>query len=157
MGLSTHSLSRKAYRSDLRDSQWRRIKRLLPKAKRRGRPRANEREVLNGILYVLSTGCRWEDLPHDIAVAHQTCNRRLLDYQRRRVWQRILGELLKEADRRCLISRTLTMTPASSNPKGGQRPSRILRKAPDLRPQASLGDRRAGQSVELHSEQGESA
>ena len=104
MGLSTHSLSRKAYRSDLRDSQWRRIKRLLPKAKRRGRPRANEREVLNGILYVLSTGCRWEDLPQDIAASHQTCNRRLLDYQRRRVWQRILGELLKEADRRGLLN-----------------------------------------------------
>lgn len=104
MGLSTHSLSRKAYRSDLQDSQWRRIKRLLPKAKRRGRPRANEREVLNGILYVLSTGCRWEDLPHDIAVSHQTCNRRLLDYQRRRVWQRILGALLKEADRRGLLN-----------------------------------------------------
>jgi len=104
MGLSTHSLLRKAYRSDLRDSQWRRIKGLLPKAKRRGRPRANEREVLNGILYVLSTGCRWEDLPHDIAASHQTCNRRLLDYQRRRAWPRILGELLKEADRRGLLN-----------------------------------------------------
>src|SRR5262245_739590 len=104
MGLPTHSLSRKAYRSDLRDAQWRRLKRLLPKAKRRGRPRANEREVLNGILYVLSTGCRWEDLPHDIAASHQTCNRRLLDYQPRRVWQRILGELLKEADRRGLLN-----------------------------------------------------
>jgi transposase len=104
MGFPTHSLSRKAYRSDLRDAQWQRIKRLLPKAKRRGRPRANEREVLNGILYVLSTGCRWEDLPHDIAASHQTCNRRLLDYQRRRVWQRILGELLKEADRRGLLN-----------------------------------------------------
>jgi transposase len=104
MGLFTHSLARKAYRSDLRDCQWQRIKRLLPKAKRRGRPRANEREVLNGILYVLSTGCRWEDLPHDIAASHQTCNRRLLDYQRRRVWQRILGELLKEADRRGVLN-----------------------------------------------------
>jgi len=100
MGLSIHSLARKAYRSDLRDAQWQRIKRLIPKAKQRGRPRANEREVLNGVLYVLSTGCRWEDLPHDIGASHQTCNRRLLDYQRRRVWQRILGEFLKEADRR---------------------------------------------------------
>lgn len=104
MELPTPSLSRKAYRSDLRDSQWRRIKRLLPKAKRRGRPRANEREVLNGILYVLSTGCRWEDLPHDIAASYQTCNRRLLDYQRRRVWQHLLGELLKEADRRGVLN-----------------------------------------------------
>jgi transposase len=60
--------------------------------------------VRNGILYVLSTGCRWEDLPHDIGASYQTCNRRLLDYQRRRVWQKMLGELMKEADRKGLIN-----------------------------------------------------
>jgi transposase len=76
----------------------------LPKPKARGRPRANDREVLNGILYVLSTGCRWEDLPHDVDASYQTCNRRLLDYQKRRVWQKLLGELLKEADRKGLLN-----------------------------------------------------
>ena len=104
MALPQHSLPRKAYRSDLNDAQWNRIKRLLPNPKNRGRPRANEREVINGILYVLSTGCRWEDLPHDIEASYQTCNRRLLEYQRRRVWQKILGELMKEADRKGLIN-----------------------------------------------------
>jgi transposase len=100
MTFPTHSLLRKAYRSDLSDAQWNRVRRLLPKPKARGRPRANEREVLNGILYVLSTGCRWEDLPHDVDASYQTGNRRLLDYQKRRIWQKILGELLKEADRK---------------------------------------------------------
>lgn len=100
MTFPTHSLLRKAYRSDLSDAQWSRLKRLVPKAKRRGRPRANEREVLNGVLYVLSTGCRWEDLPHDIKASYQTCNRRLLEYQRRRVWQKMVGDLMKEAARR---------------------------------------------------------
>lgn len=104
MALPEHSLPRKAYRSDLSDAHWNRIKRLLPKPKARGRPRAHEREVINGILYVLSTGCRWEDLPHDIAASYQPCNRRLLDYQRRRVWQKILGELMKEADRKGLLN-----------------------------------------------------
>jgi transposase len=28
-----------------------------------GRPRADDRKVLNGILYVLTTGCRWMDMP----------------------------------------------------------------------------------------------
>jgi len=93
------TLPRKAYRSDLTDAQWNRVKRLLPKPAATGHPRSNEREVLNGILYVLSTGCRWEDLPHDIGASYQTCNRRLLEYQRRRVWQKMLGELLKEANR----------------------------------------------------------
>jgi len=104
MGLPEHSLPRKAYRSDLSDAQWNRIKRLLPKPKGYGRPRVNDREVINGILYVLNTGCRWEDMPHDIAASYQTCNRRLLEYQRRRVWQKILADLMKEADRRGLIN-----------------------------------------------------
>ena len=104
MELPVHSLPRKAYRSDLSDAQWKRIKRLLPKPKRFGRPRSNDREVINGILYVLNTGCRWEDMPHDIDASYQTCHRRLLEYQRRRVWQKILGDLMKEADRRGLIN-----------------------------------------------------
>lgn len=104
MAFPKHSLPRRAYRSDLSDAQWKRIKRLLPKPKKRGRPRADEREVINGILYVLTTGCRWEDLPHDIDASYPTCYRRLLEYQRRRIWQKILGDLIKEADRRGLIN-----------------------------------------------------
>src|SRR5215469_10661614 len=94
MELPVHSLPRKAYRSDLSDAQWKRIKRLLPKPKRFGRPRSNDREVINGILYVLNTGCRWEDMPHDIDASYQRC----------RVWQKILSDLMKEADRRGLIN-----------------------------------------------------
>jgi transposase len=95
---------RQPYRSDLSEAQWKRIKRLLPKAARIGRPRANDREVINGILYVMWTGCRWEDLPHDIAASPKTCHRRLLEYQRRRVWQRMLGELTKEANRKGILN-----------------------------------------------------
>jgi transposase len=102
--LTISTAPRKAYRSDLTDAQWKGIKRLLPKPAATGRPRVNQREVLNGILYVLSTGCRWEDMPHDIEASYQTCNRRLLQYQRRRVWQKIVGELMKEANRKGLIN-----------------------------------------------------
>jgi len=89
---------RKPYRSDLTDAQWMRIKPLLPKPKPRGRNRVDDREVINGILYVLATGCPWEYLPHDIRASYQTCHRRLLDYQRRRVWQKIVADLMREAD-----------------------------------------------------------
>ena len=98
------SLSRKAYRSDLTDAQWNRIKRFLPKSAPTGRPRADDREVINGILYVMWMGCRWADLPHDIAASPATCHRRLLEYQRRRVWQKILASLTKEAYRTGLIN-----------------------------------------------------
>ena len=88
-------MPRKPYRSAVTDAQWERIKRLVPKPTPTGRPREDEREVFNGILYVL-----WEDLPHDIGVSPKTCNRRLLEYQRRRVWQRMVADWLTEANRR---------------------------------------------------------
>jgi len=91
---------RKAYHSDLTDAQWQRLKPLLPHPAPTGRRKVDDREVLNGILYVLVTGCGWEYLPHDIRASYQTCHRRLLEYQRRRVWQKILQELLKEAYRK---------------------------------------------------------
>jgi transposase len=97
-------LSRKAYRSDLTDAQWHRIKRFLPGPAATGRPRVDDREVINGILYVMWTGCRWDDLPHDIAASPKTCHRRLLEYQRRRVWQKILASLTKDAYRKGLIN-----------------------------------------------------
>lgn len=96
-------MPRKPYRSDVTDAQWNRINRLMPRPARTGRPRADEREVLNEILYVLRTGCRWEDLPHDILASRKTCNRRLLEYHRRRVWQRLVADLMREADRRGML------------------------------------------------------
>jgi transposase len=100
----TARASRKAYRSDLTDAQWHRIRPLLPSPAPTGRHKADDREVLNGILYVLVTGCGWEYLPHDIGASYQTCHRRLLEYQRRRVWQKILQELMKEAYRKGKIN-----------------------------------------------------
>jgi transposase len=98
---------------------------LLPKGARTGRPRATEREILNGILYVLKTGCQWEDLPHDIAASSKTCHRRLLEYQRRGVWQKIVRVLLQEADRRGYLNFTNAYHDASviKSKKGPRRKS----------------------------------
>ena len=48
---------------ELGDEQWELIAPLLPKHKRRGRPRAEDRPTLSGILWVLRSGARWKDLP----------------------------------------------------------------------------------------------
>ena len=55
------------YPSDLTDAEWALVAPLIPPAKRGGRPRTvNLREVLNGIFYVLWTGCQWTALPKDL-------------------------------------------------------------------------------------------
>ena len=60
-------MPRRAYPSDLTDQQWEVIEPLIPAALPGGRPRSVDmREVFNGILYVLRTGCAWRLLPHDL-------------------------------------------------------------------------------------------
>jgi transposase len=55
------------YPSDLTAEEWTHIEPLIPPAKRGGRKRAvNVREVLNGLMYVLSTGCQWRSIPKDL-------------------------------------------------------------------------------------------
>ena len=59
--------SRLRYPSDLTDTEWSLIKRLIPRAKRGGNKRTvNVREVVNGLMYVLSTGCQWAAIPKDL-------------------------------------------------------------------------------------------
>jgi putative transposase len=53
------------YDTDLTDDQFALVEPFLPKRKRTGRPPADLREVLNGILYLVRTGCQWRLLPHD--------------------------------------------------------------------------------------------
>ena len=54
------------YPSDLTDEEWGHVAGLIPPAKRGGRKReVDERDVLNGIMYVLSTGCQWRYAPKD--------------------------------------------------------------------------------------------
>ena len=55
------------YPSDLTDQEWALIEPLIPPAKRGGRRRTVDvREVMNGVLYVLGTGCQWRALPKDL-------------------------------------------------------------------------------------------
>ena len=55
------------YPSDLTDAEWALVEPFIPPAKHGGPQRTVDvREVLNGILYVLATGCQWRALPKDL-------------------------------------------------------------------------------------------
>jgi len=59
-------MDNKNYPSDLTNEQWKLIEPLLPHAKTGGRPRSTDlRQVINGILYLVRTGCSWRMLPRD--------------------------------------------------------------------------------------------
>jgi transposase len=78
---------------ELTDEQWAFIAPLLPPRAKTGRPRVDDRKVLNGILYVLVTGCRWCDMPRQYG-AYQTAWRRFRELQEKGIWQKILQALL---------------------------------------------------------------
>lgn len=66
--------SRLRYPSDLTDEEWALIGPLIPPAKRGGNKRTvEERAVVNGLMYILSTGCQWAQLPKDLP-ARSTVN-----------------------------------------------------------------------------------
>src|SRR5260370_38685071 len=83
----------------LTDAQWKQSRPLLPKQPKRPRgrrPRADDRKVLEGILWILRSGARWCDLPEGFP-SPATRWRRLQDWEEKEVclelWRPFLTEL----------------------------------------------------------------
>jgi hypothetical protein len=74
--------------SDLTDDQWEYARRFLPIQPRVGRKRTDDRRTINGIRYVLETGCRWSDMPRRYG-SHVTAWRRLKRWSEEGVWDQI--------------------------------------------------------------------
>ena len=94
---------RKPYPSDLTDEQWDILAPLLPAAKSGGRPRSVDlRETVNGILYVLRSGCAWRMLPNDLP-PWQTVYKYFRRWTLDGTWKRVHEELrpvVREAEGR---------------------------------------------------------
>ena len=85
-----------SYPSDLTDKQWEQIGPLIPAAMPGGRPRGVDmRRVLDGIRYVLRTGCAWRSMPHDLPSC-KTCWYYFDRFGRDGTWQRISERLLPQ-------------------------------------------------------------
>jgi putative transposase len=58
---------RLSYATDVTDTEWELVRPYVPEAKPSGRPEVYpKRKILNGIFYLLRTGCAWHLLPHDL-------------------------------------------------------------------------------------------
>ena len=88
---------------ELTDVQWAIIETLLPKAKsgsgRKGRPRRDDRGILEGILWILRTGARWKDMPIEFP-PYQTCHDRFTEWVDSKTIDRILRALLADLQER---------------------------------------------------------
>ena len=60
-----------------------------------GRPRIPHRIALKVIWYVLTSGCRWEDVPTEMGCSGRTAHRRLRAWEELGVWDRLHADLLR--------------------------------------------------------------
>ena len=85
--------NRKSYPSDLTDRQWKEIESLYTGMRR---CKCSKRELTNAVLYLVDTGCKWRQLPHDFppySTVHSF-------YRRARIngmWNKILKYVVKKA------------------------------------------------------------
>lgn len=89
----------------LTDAQWKKLEPLLPempKSNKGGRPWADNRDVMEGILWILKTGARWRDLPRRYP-SPSTCWRRLKIWEEEGVWLLVWSAFLEELDTKGLL------------------------------------------------------
>lgn len=106
------------------DRQWSVLEPLLPRQdySKGGRPRADDRKVLEGIIWILRTGAQWNELPTKFG-SPMTCWRRLKNWQQQGVWDKIWKHLLKELEKEKKIDWDITFLDGTFAPakKGGSK------------------------------------
>lgn len=94
------------YTQFINDQRWKRLSPLLPKPKLKpkgGRPPVDNRQVLEGILWILRSGARWQDLPRRYP-SPSTCWRRLRLWEEQGVWLDVWRKFLSILDEKGRIN-----------------------------------------------------
>ena len=99
----------------LTDKQMEFIAPHLSKPARTGRSRCDDRTTVNGIFYVLPTGCRWADMPKKYGTK-SSAHLRFQKLQQKGVWKKISSDLIKTAHRQNRISLQKVSVDSSSIP-----------------------------------------
>ncbi|HEX8236291.1 MAG TPA: IS5 family transposase [Abditibacteriaceae bacterium] len=105
------------YEINLSDAEWSHLKHLIPGPKPGGRPASwCRRSILNGIFYLLRSGCHWRMMPREYP-PWQTIYRYFRAWQATGVWEKInaiLRERLRRASGRHSTSSTAIIDSQSS-------------------------------------------
>ena len=83
-------------RHELTETEWARLEPLLPPLQA-GKPRQDDRRILNGIVWKLATGAPWRDLPERYG-PWQTVYTRFRRWTQAGVWDRLLAAIQRQAD-----------------------------------------------------------
>jgi transposase len=111
--------------TDLTDAEWALIAPLLPGAegKKNGRPRLDDRKVLNGIFFILRTGSPWRDLPERYG-PYTTVYNRFNRWAKKGVWLSIF-EALSARSPQSLQLIDSSIVRAHQHAAGGKKGARI--------------------------------
>lgn len=115
------------YPTDLNDSEWNVIEQYLPQPKPKGpggRPRENlRRQILNGIFYIVRSGCAWRLLPHDLP-HWKTVYHYFRKWRKEGIWQQMNDALRQtvrtEAGREAQPSAAILDSQSVKTAEGGQ-------------------------------------
>ncbi|WP_082089377.1 transposase [Methanosarcina horonobensis] len=111
---------------ELSDAQWKYIRFHLPPQPKVGRKRVNDRQIINGILYVLVTGCQWRDMPKQYG-SYVTAWRRLKRWSEEGVWDMIFDSLKDDPYRNGQLSLGIVAIDSSFvEAKKGEKVSSIM-------------------------------
>jgi len=117
------------------DALWDEVKGLIPPHPphpRGGNEWADDRLCLRGIVFVLRTGCQWQDLPAEaFGVSGSTCWRRLRDWTVAGVWAAMHAKVFADLDAAGGVDHSLGSVDSASGRavKGGRTPGRTRRTA----------------------------
>jgi len=90
-------------RYELSDRQWERVKDLLPgKIGDPGRSGRDNRQFVNGVLWVLRSGARWYDLPERYG-KWKSVHTRFSRWAKAGVWERVFEALVRDRDNQYLM------------------------------------------------------
>ncbi|RZF31341.1 transposase [Paraburkholderia sp. UYCP14C] len=111
---------------EITDEEWQRVAPLLPelrpRTEMRGRPLANTRSVLNGVLWVMYSGSTWSAMPRRYP-SYQTCHRRFMSWHESGVLKHVTEQLLGTASEDlCRLMEARMRTHASAQPKRAAAP-----------------------------------
>ena len=85
---------------EIPDVAWEKIEKILPEYESKklgGRPRSDLRRIMNGILYVLRTGCQWKMIPREYG-SGSTCHRYFQEWEQEGVFRKFWRIMVYEYD-----------------------------------------------------------